>query len=419
MPQSISRRPLHDRGRLKVVIVIPLVLASAVGAGAVAGFWSASAGGTSAVVLGVLAVLPILAVLLYRGTIEPYYRRLEDANLELRLNQEELNDIRDDLFIKFLGISDVNHAVNSPHLIEKRLHDVAEITARVMGADACLVYLYYKKKDDLVLAATWGGHEESVGAVRVALGQGIAGWAARKIEPVMLRDFRSDARFSEIPGLSVADYLSLYSLPLYVYSSGTLMGVIELYYEKGKHFTDEDITFFTTLSGIISTTIQNDRLQEELAKMNTELEQWVAEKTEELRASEERYRTLVENACESILVLTESGDIVFANEQAARLTGYAKYDLLQKRIFDLFSDPAEVRALLDDARQGQRVLRQGELKMSGGAAVPVDVSAVGLTLMGKRFVQSVIRDMSSRAQLESLLQKKDLEIASLKGQQEH
>ena len=62
-------------------------------------------------------------------------------------------------------------------------------------------------------------------------------------------------------------------------------------------------------------------MQVELRKMNLELEQWVSEKTEELRASEERYRTLVENACESIFVLAENGDILFANEQAAGLTG--------------------------------------------------------------------------------------------------
>ena len=96
---------------------------------------------------------------------------------------------------------------------------------------------------------------------------------------------------------------------------------MEVFYTRPKNFTDEEINFFTTLSGIISTTVQNEQMQVELRKMNLELEQWVAEKTEELRASEERYRTLVENACESIFVLAENGDIVFANEQAATSPG--------------------------------------------------------------------------------------------------
>jgi GAF domain-containing protein len=52
---------------------------------------------------------------------------------------------------------------------------------------------------------------------------------------------------------------------------------MEVFYSKQKTFTDEDINFFTTLSGILSTTIQNEQMQVELRKMNTELEQWIAE----------------------------------------------------------------------------------------------------------------------------------------------
>jgi PAS domain S-box-containing protein len=151
--------------------------------------------------------------------------------------------------------------------------------------------------------------------------------------------------------------------------------------------------------------------------MNLELEQWVAEKTEELRASEERYRTLVENASESIFVLAVNGDIVFANEQAARLTGYAKYDLLHKNLFELFNDPVQVRGVLSDIGEGRQALRHGELRRIDGALVPVDLSAVGLTLMGKYFVQSVVKDMSSHARLEKLLKEKEKEIAALKSHQ--
>jgi hypothetical protein len=49
--------------------------------------------------------------------------------------------------------------------------------------------------------------------------------------------------------------------------------------------------------------------------------------------------------------------------------------------------------------------------------VPVEVSAVGLSLMGKRFVQAVVSDISSRRRLEILLDEKEKEIAALKSQQ--
>ncbi len=405
----------HRKGTL--ITGIALVLGAAVLSGvAVSSVLSDRTGVGIFLSLAVFSAVPAGSYFLYRQLIYPYYRRLEDANLELHLKQEELLDVKDDLFIKFLGVYDVNYAANSPRLFTNRMKDVADVTARVMEADLCLMFLYDKKMDELVLEASNRHHVEETKKVRIPLGQGIEGWVGRKLEPVMVKDLRNDPRFKEIPDLNIAGTLSVYCLPLYVYSNGALVGVMELLYNKPKTFTDEEINFFTTLSGIISTTVQNEQMQVELRKMNLELEQWVAEKTEELRASEERYRTLVENACESIFVLAENGDILFANEQSVRLTGYAKYDILHKNLFDFFVDPAGPRELLATLAQAHPPeIRHGDLRKSSGAIVPVEVSAVGLALMGKRFVQCVVRDMSSRTRLEKLLEEKEQEIRALRS----
>ncbi len=399
-----------------LIFLIALVLAAAVCVGALSAYLVTESSRRGFLLsLLLIPIIPLSAYLLYIKTIVPSYRRLEDANLELHLKQEELLDTKDDLFIKFLGVYDVNYAANSPRLFADRLTDVADITARVMEADACFIFLYDQKKDDLVFSATNGVQTESTGTVRIALGDGFEGWVGRRLEPVMLKDFLTDARFRETPGLSHAGYVSLYCLPLYVYSNGALVGVMEVLYRKAKVFSDEEINFFTTLSGILSTTIQNEQMQAELRKMNMELEQWVAEKTEELRASEERYRTLVENACESIFLLAENGDIVFANEQAAHLSGYTKYDLLHKNLFELFEDSSEIREVLPDAAHSRPAVKNGDLRQADGRIVPVEVSAVGLSLMGKRFVQSVVRDISAQVRLEKLLIEKEEALSSLKA----
>jgi len=404
----------HRKGLL--VFLTAFVLGAAVFIGAVAGNSLARGDGRAVQhSLALTALVPFIAYVLYKKFIFPSYRRLEDANLELHLKQEELLDIKDDLFIKILGVYDVNFAVNSPRLFADRLNDVADITARVMEADACCIYLYDRKKDDLVLSATNGVQEGAIGKVRIPLGEEVVGWVGRRLEPLMLKDYHADSRFRETPGLDLSDYQSLYCVPLYVYSNGALVGVIEVLYRKAKAFSDEEINFFTALSGILSTTVQNEQMQAELRKINVELEQWAAEKTEELRASEERYRTLVENACESIFLLAENGDIVFANEQAARLAGIAKYDLLHKNLFELFADPSEPSKILSDVKQGRQALRQGDFRQPDGGLVPVAVSAVGLSLMGKWFVQSVVRDVSTHAHLEQLLAEKEQELSALRA----
>lgn len=404
----------NNRGML--IILVSLVLIAAIAAGTYGGY-SLSHGDRAGTILSLLGILivPIIAAVFYRTMIAPYYRRLEDANLELHIRQEELHDLKDDLFIKFLGIYDVNYAANSPRLFPDRMKDVADITARVMEADVCLIYRYDRKKEELVLTATNGYRQEAIDMVRIPVGEGIEGWTARRIEPVMLKDFTKDSRFKDAPGLALSSYSSVYCLPLYVYASGALMGVIELLYSRGKKFNDEEVNFFTTLAGILSNTMQNELLQTELRKMNMELEQWVTEKTEELRSSEERYRTLVENANEAILVLSEAGDIVFANEHSARLSGFGKYDLLHKNLLDLLTDDGLVRTMLAETSQGGQALKNSELRRSDGTFVPVEVSCVGLTLIGRKFIQAVIRDMSAYARLEQKLAEKEREIAELRA----
>ena len=404
----------HSKGLM--VFILALILVAAILIGATAGYFiSLDNRSAMLLMLALVPLVPLASLVLYRKLFFPYYRRLEDANLELHLKHEELLDIKDDLFIKFLGVYDLNYAANSPRMFPDRLKDVADTTARVMEADACFIYIYNKKKDELLLTATNGVQESAVGNVRISLGEGIEGWVGRRLEPVMLKDYRTDTRFREMSGLALSGYQSLYCLPLYVYSNGALVGIMEVFYAKAKTFTDEEINFFTTLSGILSTTIQNEQMQVELRKMNSELEQWVAEKTEELRASEERYRTLVENASESIFVLAENGDIVFANEQAVRLTGATKYDLLHKNLFEFFVEPARPREILVEVREGRPSVRSGELRRIDGTLVSVEINAVTLSLMGKRFVQSVVRDTTSQTHLEKLLVEKAQELSLLKA----
>jgi PAS domain S-box-containing protein len=397
-----------------LIVLIALALAAASAGGAAGMFIARGEQGLMLLSLFCVPLVVLLAYGFYRRTIVPYFRRLEDANLELHLKQEELLDMKDDLFIKFLGIYDVNYAANSPRLFPDRLNDVADITARAMEADVCLVFLYDKKKDELVLAATNGFRGQAVGKTRIPLGQGIEGWVGRRLEPVMLKDFSKDQRFREFPELTLSEYTSVYCLPLYVYSNGALVGAIEVLYSKAKNFTDEEINFFTTLAGIISTTVQNEDLQTELRKMNMELEQWVAEKIEELRSSEERYRTLVEHAAESIFVLAENGDVLFANEQAVQFTGLGKYDLVHKNLFEILVMPGAAQQMLAEAVQNRQTVRQGDLRKADGSVVPVEVSVVELTLMGKRFIQSVVRDRSSSVRLEKLVEEQKKELATLR-----
>ncbi len=133
---DLEQGPTDVNRKGVLIVLIALALAAACAGGAAGMFIARGEQGEMLISLFCVPLIVLLAYGFYRRTIVPYFRRLEDANLELHLKQEELLDMKDDLFIKFLGIYDVNYAANSPRLFPDRLKDVADITARAMDADS-------------------------------------------------------------------------------------------------------------------------------------------------------------------------------------------------------------------------------------------------------------------------------------------
>ena len=84
-------------------------------------------------------------------------------------------------------LTETTAAVNSTLDLEEVLHLVAEKVADALGADACFVYLYDERTDELVLRATHGTSvDEMTRRPRMRPGEGITGSAAAERAPVMI-----------------------------------------------------------------------------------------------------------------------------------------------------------------------------------------------------------------------------------------
>ncbi len=66
-----------------------------------------------------------------------------------------------------------------------------------------------------------------------------------------------------------------------------------------------------------------------LARANRELEQRVEQRTEQLEASEERYRLLAENASDLIILRNIPGKVFYASPSSAKLLGYTPEEMLE------------------------------------------------------------------------------------------
>ncbi|MEX1047008.1 MAG: PAS domain S-box protein [Actinomycetota bacterium] len=130
------------------------------------------------------------------------------------------------------------------------------------------------------------------------------------------------------------------------------------------------------------------------------------EAEEALRESEDRYRRLVEESPDAILVHVD-GKFVFANESAARLLGAASPEKLigleaMQIVHPDFHDA--VRARIEAEEQGRSVpLLEEKFVRLDGNVLDVEVAGLPATYKGKAGGQIVVRDITKRKDAEEQL----------------
>jgi PAS domain S-box-containing protein len=125
---------------------------------------------------------------------------------------------------------------------------------------------------------------------------------------------------------------------------------------------------------------------------------------ETLRASEARYRNLVQLSPDAIIVHTD-GKIVFLNAAAVKLTGANIFkDLLGRPIIDLVHpDDRDLvgRRVKQALSGGKAELQELRLVRLDGTAVDVETVGSGILYQGQPSVQVIIRDITTRKQAEA------------------
>ncbi len=121
---------------------------------------------------------------------------------------------------------------------------------------------------------------------------------------------------------------------------------------------------------------------------------------DELRASQERYRALVELSPDAIAVI-QGGRFVFANQRALDLIGAADLkELASHRAVDLV--PERLRTPLTERYRGlapgsRMPYVEGTLaRLDNGRTVPIETAAAGIEFEGSSAVMIVVRDITAR-----------------------
>lgn len=123
-------------------------------------------------------------------------------------------------------------------------------TVEALAVDVCSVYLIDPADGRLVLTATNGLSQQGVGRVRLALGEGVTGWAAEERRPVVVADVRGEPRFRWLDGVDQARLVSMCSVP--VVAAGGLVGVLNVQTERRREFSDADVRFLSAIAAEVA-----------------------------------------------------------------------------------------------------------------------------------------------------------------------
>ncbi|RYY48999.1 MAG: PAS domain S-box protein [Chitinophagaceae bacterium] len=121
-----------------------------------------------------------------------------------------------------------------------------------------------------------------------------------------------------------------------------------------------------------------------------------------LAQSEERYRTLIEQASDGIFISNKDGQYLDVNSNGIKMTGYSKDELLELTIYDLMA-PGEAEnnpVKLDELLSGNVVINERKLRRRDGELINVEISAK--LLVDGRFL-GMVRDISARKIVEEAL----------------
>jgi GAF domain-containing protein/CheY-like chemotaxis protein len=169
-----------------------------------------------------------------------------------------------------LPILEIGKALMSEVNLERLTQLALETVRQTLGADRVSLMLLDEERQELSISAALGLPDEVVTTTRVQVGQGLAGLAAQRREPILLPE-QAENDFSIQALLPRSDTGSTICMPLML--KDRVLGVLNASRPLGvAPFRQDDVDLLSILGGQVAVAIENARLYQETARRLKETE---------------------------------------------------------------------------------------------------------------------------------------------------
>jgi two-component system, sensor histidine kinase PdtaS len=269
-------------------------------------------------------------------------------------------------------------AVNSTLDLEEVLGLVASKVADALEADACFVYLYDERADELALRATHGTRvDEMSRRPKMRPGEGITGAAAAERAPIMIASqAHLDPRFKGFANLPEDEYESILAVP--ILAREKLAGALNVRTRAPREFSEAEIDLLVAIAAQVAQTIEHAKLYAEAQRRVGELEALarISEAVSDSLYVEESLEAIVKATMEAVgatgaALVLEDGGIARPEGRAGRFAARTPLRWKGRQIGELVCDrdtefTEDERALLASiAHHAAVALEHGRAVMRG------------------------------------------------------
>jgi phosphotransferase system, enzyme I, PtsP len=162
-----------------------------------------------------------------------------------------------------LTLEEISQLISHSHNPHETLDNIVRLIQGRFSTDVSSFYLVEPDSGELVLAATVGLHQSSVGQVRMKFDEGLTGLVVQRMSPIMEPDAFSHPRFKYFPEAGEDPYHSFLGVP--VIESGVVQGVLVVQTRERHPFSANEIRMLITVGSQLAPLVSAARLLERVA----------------------------------------------------------------------------------------------------------------------------------------------------------